>query len=117
MRWTTVVLGLCALLIASEASARTTKEFLYRCETDQAACATKIKEARRLVEVPPPGRAPTKLCLPAGMDDETLVFEVTYWIGEQFPPMDNKDENESLTAALTALYACNGIKGMEGDAQ
>lgn len=117
MRWTAVLLGLCAALLATTASARTTKEFLYRCETDEAACLTKIKEVRRLLEVPPPGKTPVKLCLPTGMDDETLVFEVTYWIGEQYPPMDNKDENESIGAALTSLYTCTGIKGLEGDAQ
>lgn len=115
MRSTAILLALAALLLATAASARTTKSFLDRCETDEAACLAKIKEVRRMLEVPPPGKTPVKICFPSGMSDEGLVFEVTYWIAEQYPPMDNKDENESISAALVSLYNCSGIKGLEGN--
>lgn len=117
MRWTIVLLASCAVLFATAASARTTKAFLDRCETDEAACLAKIKEVRRMLEVPPPGKAPQKLCLPSGLSDEGFVFEVTYWIAEQYPPMDNRDENDSIATALISLYSCSGIKGLEGNAQ
>jgi hypothetical protein len=117
MRWIAVVLGLSALVFAGTAAARTTKDFLYRCSTDEAACAAKIKDVRRALEYPPPGRGAAKFCFPSGMSDEGLVGEVTYWIGEQMPSMDNQDENISIAAALTSLYSCTGVKGLEGDAE
>jgi hypothetical protein len=40
-----------------------------------------------------------------------LVGEVTYWIDSQMPSWDNKDEFDSIAAALTALYACDGAGG------
>jgi hypothetical protein len=117
MHWKAIGFGLALALASGAAHAGTTKDFLYRCSTDEAGCAAKIKAARRMLEQPPPGRTPVKLCLPASMSDEGLVGEVTYWIDEQSPPLDNKDEFDSIAAALTALYTCSGIKGLEGDHQ
>jgi hypothetical protein len=111
MRWTALALGLAWGICANSAWAGTTKDFLYRCSTDETACATKIRNVLRTLETPPLGRAPVKLCLPSSLSDEGLVGEVTYWIDEQTPPLDNKDEIDSITAALTALYTCSGIKG------
>ena len=117
MRWIAIALGVALSLMAGAASAGTTKDFLYRCSIDEAACAAKIKTVRRVLEQPPPGRIAPKLCYPSGMSDEGLVGEVTYWIDEQVPSLDHKDEADSITAALMALYACSGIKGLEGQSQ
>ena len=114
MRWIAFALGLATCLCSNFAWAGTTKDFLYRCSTDEAGCAAKIRNVQRLMETPPLGRAPVKLCLPNSMSDEGLVGEVTYWIDEQTPPLDNKDEFDSIAAALTALYTCGGIKGTDG---
>ena len=114
MRWGALALGLAWGLYSGPAWAGTTKDFLFRCSTDEAGCATKIRNVRRALETPQAGRAIVKLCVPTGMSDEGLVGEVTYWIDEQSPPLDNKDEFDSIAAALTALYACGGLKGSEG---
>ncbi len=115
MRWMAIGLGLALSLAAGAASAATTKDFLYRCSTDEAGCAAKIKTARQLLEHPPRGGTPVRLCLPSGMSDEGLVGEVTTWIDEQIPPLDNKDEADSIAIALVALYACGGYKELQGD--
>ncbi len=115
MRWRTLALGLTLSIIAFEASAATTKDFLYRCSQDETRCAARIKEVARVMQNPPPGqRAPAQLCFPTGMSDDGLVGEVTYWIGEQVPSLDNQNEFDSIAAALLALYACGGVKGLEG---
>ena len=114
MQWTRTALtfGL-SLALAQIAWAATTKDFLYRCSTDEAGCAAKIKEVARVIQNPPPGqRAPAQLCFPSGLSDEGLVGEVTYWIDEQVPSLDNKNEFDSIAAALTALYSCGGVKGL-----
>jgi hypothetical protein len=112
MRKTALAVAL--LLCAPIASAHTTKDFVFRCSQEQevAACAVKIKEVIRRLENPPPGRAIVKLCLPPDMSDEMLVAEVTYWIDEQGSRYDNRDEDESIAAALVALYSCGGPKGL-----
>lgn len=117
MRWTAIALGIVlSALTCAAATAATTKDFLYRCALDERRCAEKIKEVARVIERPPPGqRAPVRICFPSGLSDEGLVGEVTYWIDEQIPPWDNKDEFDSIAAALTALYSCDGVKGLEGD--
>jgi hypothetical protein len=118
MRWTLTMLalGLSLAIGADVASAATTKDFLYRCSIDEDRCAARIKEVARVIQNPPPGqRAPAQLCFPKGLSDEGLVGEVTHWIGEQVPALDNKDEFDSIAAALTALYSCGGIQGLEGD--
>jgi hypothetical protein len=114
MRQTLMVLALgLSLASAHEASAATTKDFLYRCSTDEAGCAAKIREVARVIQNPPPGqRAPAQLCFPSGLSDEGLVGEVTYWIDEQVPSLDNKSEFDAIAAALTALYSCGGVKGL-----
>jgi len=115
MRWKAIAAGLALCLSASAASAATTKDFVYRCSVDSRGCATKIKEVRRVIETPPPGqRPPVRICFPPGLTDEGLADEVTYWIDEQVPSWDHKNEFDSIAAALTALYACDGIKGLEG---
>jgi hypothetical protein len=117
MQWTLTALtfGL-SLAAAQMALAATTKDFLYRCSTDEAGCAAKIRDVARVIQNPPPGqRAPAQLCFPSGLSDEGLVGEVTYWIDEQVPSLDNKNEFDSIAAALTALYACGGVKGLQGD--
>lgn len=101
---------------AYEASAATTKDFLYRCSIDEAGCAAKIKQVARVMQNPPPGqRGPAQICFPSGLSDEGLVGEVTQWIDEQIPSLDNKNEFDSIAAALTALYSCGGVRGSEGD--
>jgi len=116
MRWTTVALGLGLGLLADAASAAATRDFLYRCSTDQAGCAARIKEVRRVIENPPPGqRAPAQLCLPSGLSDEGLADEVSQWIDAQVPSLDNKNDFDSIAAALTALYSCGGVRGSEGE--
>ncbi len=115
MRTTAIALGLGLSLLASAASAATTKDFIYRCSTDERGCAAKIKEVRRVIENPPPGqRAPVRICFPSGLSDEGLSQEVAYWIDEQVPSWDNRNEFDSIADALVALYACDGIKGLEG---
>jgi hypothetical protein len=117
MRWTLIALAFGLSLVAAHVvSAATTKDFLYRCSTDEDGCAAKIRQVARVIQNPPPGqRAPAQLCFPSGLSDEGLVGEVTHWIGEQVPSLDNKNEFDSIAAALTALYSCGGIKGLEGD--
>lgn len=116
MRWRTLALGLALSIMAFEASAATTKDFLYRCSQDETRCAARIKEVARIIQNPPPGqRAPAQLCFPPGMSDDGLVGEVTYWIGEQVPSLDNKNEFDSIAAALIALYSCGGVKGLDGE--
>ena len=114
MRQTLMVLAFgLSLASAHEALAATTKDFLYRCSTDEAGCATKIKQVARVIQNPPPGqRAPAQLCFPSGLSDEGLVGEVTQWIDEQVPSLDNKNDFDSIAAALTALYSCGGVKGL-----
>jgi len=115
MRWMALALGLALAISSYPATAgTTTKDFLFRCSTDETGCAAKIRAVRRTLENPLPGGRIVKLCLPAGISDEGLVGEVTYWIDEQTPSMDNKDEFDSIAAALTALYTCGGLKGSEG---
>ena len=76
----------------------------------------KIKQVARVMQNPPPGqRAPAQLCFPSGLSDDGLVGEVTHWIDEQVPSLDNKDEFDAIAAALNALYSCGGIRGSEGD--
>ena len=114
MRTSAIVLGFLASAVANIASAATTKDFLFRCAQDERRCAAQIKEVARVIERPPPGqRAPVRICFPAGLSDEGLVGEVTYWIDSQMPSWDNKDEFDSIAAALTALYACD--RGGLGD--
>lgn len=116
MRWTlTLAFGL-SLAGVDAALAATTKDFLYRCSTDETRCAARIKEVARIIQNPPPGqRAPAQLCFPSGLSDEGLVGEVTHWIDEQVPSLDNKNDFDSIAAALTALYSCGGVRGWEGD--
>jgi hypothetical protein len=118
MRWTLIALtfGLSLTSGVYVAAAATTKDFLYRCSIDEVRCAARIKEVARAIQNPPPGqRAPAQLCFPRGLSDEGLAGEVTHWIDEQVPSLDNKDEFDSIAAALTALYSCGGIQGLEGD--
>jgi hypothetical protein len=115
MRWTTMALGVALSLAAGAAYAASTKDFLYRCSTDEAGCAAKIKRTKELLEHPPKGGTSVRLCMPSGMSDEGLVGEVTYWIDEQMPSLDNKDEADSIAAALVSLYSCGGYKELEGD--
>jgi hypothetical protein len=116
MGWRIAALGLALSMIAIDAHAASTKDFLYRCSQDETRCAARIKEVARVIQNPPPGqRAPAQLCFPPGMSDDGLVGEVTYWIGEQVPSLDNKDEFDSIAMALTALYSCGGIKGLDGE--
>ena len=79
MGWRTFTLGLALSALAFEASAASTKDFLYRCSRDETRCAARIKDVARVIQNPPPGqRVPAKLCFPPGMSDEGLVGEVTY---------------------------------------
>jgi len=114
MQWTLTALTFGLSLTAAQlALAATTKDFLYRCSTDEVGCAAKIREVARVIQNPPPGqRAPAQLCFPSGLSDEGLVGEVTYWIDEQVPSLDNKNEFDAIAAALTALYSCGGVKGL-----
>ncbi|NOT41800.1 MAG: hypothetical protein HOP13_15060 [Alphaproteobacteria bacterium] len=89
----------------------TTRDFLDRCQQDEAWCAREISDARRAVERGVEARK--KVCFPPGMSEETLVFEVTYWIGEQIPSMDHRPHAESVAAAIVSLYGCDRPKGME----
>ena len=107
-------LFLFAALTAASAHAwsGSTRDFLERCESDQAWCATEIGEARRAVARGVEARK--KVCIPQGISDEGLVGEVTYWIGEQVPSMDMKPHAENIAAALVALYGCDRPQGLEG---
>lgn len=112
MRAIAIAVGLLLSFAADAALAATTKDFLYRCAQDERRCAARIKEVARVIERPPPGqRAPVRICFPPGLSDEGLVGEVTYWIDSQMPSWDNRDEFDSIAAALTALYACDGAGG------
>jgi hypothetical protein len=112
MRATAVAFGLFMSVFADAVFAATTKDFLYRCSLDERRCAAKIKEVARVIERPPPGqRAPVRICFPSGLSDEGLAGEVTYWIDSQMPSWDNKDEFDSIAAALAALYACDAATG------
>jgi len=112
MRWIALSL-LAALAVASAyAWSGSTRDFLYRCEQDEAWCAREISDARRAVERGVEARK--KVCFPPGQSDEGLVFEVTYWIGEQIPSMDHRPHAESVAAALVSLYGCDRPKGIEG---
>jgi hypothetical protein len=115
MRWIAIALGLALGLTANAATAATTKDFIYRCSTDSRGCAAKIKEVGRIIENPPPGqRAPARICFPAGLSDDGLADEVANWIDAQVPAWDNRNEFDSIADALVALYACDGLKGLEG---
>lgn len=93
------------LLTACSAQARSTEAFLDMCQANETACANEIRAARRALEQGP--RERMRFCMPPGMSDETMVFEVTYWISEQQPSWDRKEAAESIAAALVALYACD----------
>jgi hypothetical protein len=112
MRWIALTLLATAAALPAYAWSGTTRDFLDRCEQDESWCAREIGEARRAVERGVEARK--KICIPPGMSEETLVFEVTYWIGEQVPSMDHRPHAESIAAALVAVYACDRPKGMEG---
>jgi hypothetical protein len=115
MKWTATAFGLTLAVLANAASAATTKDFIYRCSTDEVGCAAKIKDVRRVIENPPPGqRAPARICFPPGLSDEGLANEVAMWIDEQVPAWDNRNEFDSIADALVALYSCDGVKGLEG---
>lgn len=96
---------------ATIAHAHTTKDLLFRCAQDATACAAKIKEVQHRMEFPPPGRPVTKVCLPNDLADEDLAHAVTEWIDEQGSRYDNREDDESIAAALQALYPCTGAKG------
>lgn len=104
MRSTYVALAL-LLATAFAAQARSTQDFLEMCQTDEAACLREIQHAKRALEQGP--RERMRFCTPPAMQDETMVFEVTYWIGEQTPSWDRKEAAESIAAALVALYSCD----------
>ncbi len=111
MRW--IALSLLAVLTPASAHAwaGSTRDFLFRCEQDEAWCAREIGDARQAVERGVEARK--KICIPSGMSNDALVFEVTYWIGEQIPSMDHRPHAESIAAALVAVYACDRPKGLE----
>jgi hypothetical protein len=104
-----LAIALAALTVAAcTAQARSTQDFLDACAKDEAACAREIHAARRALEQGP--RERLRFCMPPGMSDEALVFEVTYWISEQSPSWDRKESAESIAAALVALYSCDRMK-------
>src|SRR4051812_36266907 len=107
------LLFMIAVLAASAgiAQARTTRDFLDHCASDDTWCAKEITDARRAVEKGPEARK--KLCMPQGMSDDGLVGEVTYWITEQVPSMDHEPDGQSIAAALVALYGCDHPQGLE----
>jgi hypothetical protein len=89
------------------AHAATTQEFFDLCGNDQEACARQIDDVRTAYE-----KKNNKLCPPATMSREGYANEITYWIGEQQPPLNmNQDDARSITAALKALYACKPSQG------
>jgi hypothetical protein len=105
-------------LAANTAHARSTGDFLEDCSRDESACAVEIKAVIKRLEIGQPADR-RKLCLPQTMSDEGLAGEVTYWIGEQMPPLDRQDAAESIAAALVALYSCDRMRGTgpQGDHQ
>ena len=112
MRWIALTLLATVAALPAFAWSGTTRDFLERCEQDESWCTREIADARRAVERGVEARK--KICVPPGMSDETLVSEVTYWIGEQVPSMDHRPHAESIAAALVAVYGCDRPKGMEG---
>ncbi len=113
MRWVALSLLVTAIVATPAYSwSGSTRDFLERCEQDEGWCSREIGEARRAVERGVEARK--KICIPPGISDETLVSEVTYWIGEQVPSMDYRPHAESIAAALVAVYACDRPKGLEG---
>lgn len=112
MRWMALSLLAVTAVTSAYAWSGSTRDFLDRCERDEAWCAREIAEARRAIERGPEARK--RICLPPGITDEGLVFEVTYWIGEQIPSMDHRPHAESIAAALVSLYGCDRPKGLEG---
>lgn len=111
MRLTLAIVGLICGLLTGAASAATTKDFLYRCSMDKSRCAAKIKDVHSAIENPPRGqRAPAQLCFPSTVTDEDLADAVTSWIDDQVPALDNKNDFDSIAAALYALYSCGGIR-------
>jgi hypothetical protein len=103
----------CALAVAAAAfagtmaHAATTQEFFDLCGNDEEACAKRIDEVRSNYE-----KKNGKLCPPATMSREGYANEITYWIGEQQPPLNmNQDDAKSISAALKALYACKPSQG------
>lgn len=111
MRWIALSLLALAAALTAQAWSGTTRDFLDRCEQDEAWCAREISDARRAVERGVEARK--KVCMPTGMSEETLVFEVTYWISEQIPSMDHRPHAESIAAAIVSIYGCDRPKGME----
>ena len=107
-----IVLGIvCALAVVgathTQAVAGTTQEFFDLCGNDEEACAKRIDDVRAAYE-----KTNAKLCLPPTMSREGYANEVTYWIGEQQPPLDMKQADaKSITAALKALYTCKPARG------
>jgi hypothetical protein len=112
MRWTALFLLVAVTAAGAYAWSGSTRDFLERCESDEAWCASEIGQARRAVERGIEARK--KICIPAGITDEDLVKGVTYWIGEQVPSMDHRPHAESIAAALVALYGCDRPQGLEG---
>ena len=112
MRWSILLLLAAATAASASAWSGSTRDFLERCESDEAWCATEIGQARRAVERGVEARK--KICIPQGKSDEDLVGEVTYWIGEQVPSLDHKPHAESIAAAIVSLYGCDRPQGMEG---
>ena len=93
--------------IGPRAHAATTQEFFDLCGNDEEACAKRIDDVRLAHE-----KKNGKLCLPNTMSREGYANEVTYWIGEQQPPLDmNQDDAKTITAALKALYTCKPPQG------
>lgn len=112
MKWIMLPLLALAAVLPTQAWSGTTRDFLDRCAQDESWCAREIGDARRAVERGVEARK--KVCIPQGMSDETLVGEVTYWIGEQIPSMDRRPHAESIAAALVAVYGCDRPQGTEG---
>ncbi len=106
-----LILAFTICLAASTALAHTTKDLLFRCSQDAAACAAQIKDVRHRMEFPLAGRPVTKVCLPDDIGDDELVRAVTAWLDEQGSRYDNREDDESIAAALGALYSCTGVKG------
>lgn len=111
MRWVALSVLAVIAMTAANAWSGSTRDFLDRCERDEAWCAREIGDARRAVERGPEARK--RICIPPGITDEGLVSEVTYWIGEQVPSLDHRPHAESIAAALVSLYGCDRPKGLE----
>jgi hypothetical protein len=112
MRWISLLLLAAATVANANAWSGSTRDFLERCESDQAWCATEIGEARRAVERGVEARK--KICIPQGTSDEDLTGPVTTWIAEQVPSLDYKPAAESIAAAIVSLYGCDRPQGLEG---